>query len=210
MGGIAVPTGPVAELRSAWEHYDLGRSYLRSHRLDLAAEQFRLGLDMQPQDFWLNFYEGLGEYRLGRFEEAVSAFRACIALSPRTAECYYNRALAYQGLGRLDRALADYDRALSLDPSLTEAALNRGILHYRRGRYADAIADLELALTTTSNPATLGRIHYNLAIVHLARREREAASTHTQAAIRFGDGDAQQLSRRLDGPAALSRAGDDE
>jgi tetratricopeptide (TPR) repeat protein len=210
VGGNPVPAGPAAAPRSAWEYYDLGRSYLRSGRLDVASEQFRLGLDREPQDFWLNFYEGLCEYRLGRFEGAISAFRACIALSPGTAECYYNRALAYQGLGRLDRALADYNRAVSLNPSLTDAVLNCGILHYRQGRHADAIADLERALTTTSSPAARGVIHYNLAVVHLARRDREAASASIQAAIRFGNGDAQQLRRRLDRPAALSPAGGDE
>jgi tetratricopeptide (TPR) repeat protein len=210
MAGHTAPAGPVGEPHSAWEHYDLGRSYLRSARLNLASEQFRLGLDMQPQDFWLNFYEGLCEYRLGRFEGAVSAFRACIALSPGTAECYYNRALAYQALERLDRALADYNRALTLDPGLADPALNRGILHYHQGRHAEAIAGLERALTATSNPGTLGVIHYNLAVVHLARRDREAASANIRAAIRFGNPEAQELSRRLDRPAALSRAGGNE
>jgi eukaryotic-like serine/threonine-protein kinase len=188
----------VAKPRTAWEHYDLGRFYLRSGNLDPALEQFRRGLDIQPHSFWLNYYEGLCEYRLRRFESAVNAFRVCIALSPETAECYYNRALAYQASGRLDRALADYNRALKHDPNLTDAALNRGILHHRQGHNSDAIADLELALSTTSSPSALGVIHYNLALVHLARRNREAASANIQAAIRFGNHDAQNLSRRSD------------
>jgi tetratricopeptide (TPR) repeat protein len=154
----------------------------------------------------LSFYEGLCEYRLGRFDGAVNAFRVCIALSPETAECYYNRALAFQALGQLDRALTDYNRALSLHPRLTDAALNRGILHYRQGKHADAIADLDLALTTTSSPATRGVIHYNLALVHLARRDREAASANIRSALRFGNLDAQELGRRLDRPASSSRA----
>ncbi len=108
------PSVPELEPRSAWEHSDLGRSYLRSGRPDLAAEQFHRGLDIRPQDFWLNFYEGQCDYRLSRFEGAVNAFRVCIALAPETAECYYNRALGYQALGQLDLALADLDRALQL------------------------------------------------------------------------------------------------
>src|SRR5262249_14370568 len=70
-----VPRRPDREPRTAWEHYDLGRSYLRSGDADLAAEQFRRGLRFRPQDFWLNFYDGLCAYRLGRFEGAVDAFR---------------------------------------------------------------------------------------------------------------------------------------
>jgi tetratricopeptide (TPR) repeat protein len=186
------------EPQSAWEHYDLGRSYLRSGELGRAAEQFQLGIDLRPQDFWLNFYQGLCAYRLGRFDPAVNAFRVCIALAPETTECYYNRALAYQSLGCLDEALADYDRALSLNAMLTDAALNRGIIHYRQGRHADAVADLELARSTTSNRAALGKLHYNLALVHQARGDKKAAVAHVQAALAFGNPDAQELGRRLE------------
>ena len=200
-GPDPVPAGPAAEPTSAWEHYDLGRSYLRAGKRDLAAEQFRLGLDLRPQDFWLNFFEGLCHYRLGRFEGAVNAFRVCVALAPESAECYYNRGLAYQALGRLDRALDDYNRALARNPKLTDAALNRGIIHYRQGRHGEAIAAMELALDTTSSRTVLGVIHYNLALVHLARGDREAAASNVRAAIRCGNGDAQELSRRLDRPA---------
>jgi serine/threonine protein kinase len=196
------PPAPLAaQPRSAWEHYDLGRSYLRSGKLARAAEEFRLGLDLRPQDFWLNFSEGLCDYRLQRFEAAVNAFRVCVALAPESAECYYNRGLAYQALGQLDRALVDYNRALTLNPKLTDAALNRGILHYQQARHAEAIADLELARTTTSHRDALGVIHYNLALVHLARRDRAAAAAHVRDAIQFGNADARELLRRLDRPA---------
>ena len=90
-----------------------------------ASQEFHIGLALRPQDFWLNFYEGLCAYQLKRFEEAVNAFRVAIALSPEAAECYYNRGLAYQALGRLDEAMADYGRALKINEQFTDAALNR-------------------------------------------------------------------------------------
>jgi serine/threonine protein kinase/Flp pilus assembly protein TadD len=186
------------EAHSAWEHYDLGKSYLRSGKLELAAEQFRRGLKLRPQDFWLNFYDGLCGYRLGHLDGAVNAFRVCIALAPATAECYYNRALAYQALGQLDLAADDYDRALELAPRLTDALLNRAINHFRRGHHDTAIADLERALGTTSNRGILGIIHYNLALVHQARGEGRAAAENARAGMRFGNPDARELGRRLE------------
>jgi serine/threonine protein kinase/tetratricopeptide (TPR) repeat protein len=182
--------------RSAWEHYDLGRSHLHSGNVELAAEQFQAGLDIKPQDFWMNFYQGLCAYRLKHHDQAVNAFRVCIALAPETAECYYNRARAYQALGEHDRSLADYDRALKLDGRLTDAALNRGIILYERARYADAIVSLELARTTASNPVALGAIHYNLALVELARGEHQAALSHIQCALSCGNQGARELARR--------------
>jgi serine/threonine protein kinase/Flp pilus assembly protein TadD len=199
--GDAVPDLSSAP-RSAWEHYDLGRSYLRSNQPVLAAAQFRRGLESRPQDFWLNFYEGLCDYRLGQFDGAVSAFRVCIALAPESAECYYNRARAYQALDHLDRAVADYDRALSLSPRLTDAAVNRGIIRFRQGQCEVAISDLERALKTTSSRSALGNIRYNLALVHQARGDRQAAARSARAAIELGNHDARELVRRLERPEA--------
>ncbi len=190
--------GPSVAPRSAWEHFDLGRSYLRSESLELAAEQFRLGLQLRPQDFWLNFFEGLCDYRLGRFDDAVNAFRVCIALSPETAECYYNRALAYQALGQYDRAQLDYDRTLTLNPRSAEAALNRGIVHYRRSRLVEATTDVERALSFPSDPTTQGMIRYNLSLVNRARGDRQAASKNLRAAVELGNPDAIKLSRTPD------------
>jgi serine/threonine protein kinase/tetratricopeptide (TPR) repeat protein len=175
------PQVPDGGPRTAWEHYDLGRSYLRSGKPRVAADQFRRGLRLRPQDFWLNFYEGLCDFRLGQFEAAVNAFRVCIALAPDSAECFYNRARAYQALNRLDLALADYDRALEINPRLTDAALNRGIIRFHQGRHDAAISDLERALKTTSSRSTLGVIHYNLALVHQARGDRQAATARASA-----------------------------
>jgi serine/threonine protein kinase/tetratricopeptide (TPR) repeat protein len=204
-GGLDAPSpGGVRVPRSAWEHYDLGRSYLRSGKPALAIEQFRRGLVLRPQDFWLNFYEGLCDYRLGRFDGAVNAFRVCIALAPKSAECFYNRARAYEALDRLELSLSDYDRALSINPRLTDAYLNRGIIRLRQDRHDAAIADLQRALKTTASRRTLGIIHYNLAVVHQARGDRRAAAASARAASELGNPEARELARRLVRPAASS------
>jgi tetratricopeptide (TPR) repeat protein len=192
-GGAPAPK----KARSAWGHFDLGKSYLRTGDLKLAAREFRLGLELRPQDFWLNCYDGLCAYRLKRFEEALSAFRAAVVLAPEAAECYFNRGLAYQALGRLDDALADYSRALRLHERFTVAALNRGVVYYRLGRNNDARADLNRALALAQGQTTRGIIHYNTALVELASGDREAGASHVRAALELGNPDAQDLHRRL-------------
>lgn len=106
-------TAPTQPPSTAWHQYELGRSFLRSGDYQHASEHFRKGLELRPQDFWLNFYEGLCKYRTKNFEDAVHAFHICIVLSPDTAECYFNRGLSYQELGNCSRALRDYDRCSS-------------------------------------------------------------------------------------------------
>jgi tetratricopeptide (TPR) repeat protein len=188
---------PVASPRSAWEHSDLGRSCLRSGEFERAADQFRQALDLRPQDFWPNFYLGLCAYQLGRFEEAITAFSICNALSPETAQCYFNRALAHDALGQAAQALRDYTRALQLDRRLTDAALNRGILYYAQGRHAEAAADLDQALETAAGRETRGVIHYNRALVCLARGDRPSALSNLEAAVGCGHDEARTLYDRL-------------
>jgi tetratricopeptide (TPR) repeat protein len=158
--------------RTAWEHYALGQSLLRSGELERASTEFEQALDLEPQDFWPNFYQGVCAYRLRRYRDAASAFRVCIALTPASAECFYNRALASTALGQTDRALRDYDHALRLDPTLAVAALNRGILYSQERRYAEAIADFERALNAGADPMV---IRNNLALVSSAEKNRSDA-----------------------------------
>jgi serine/threonine protein kinase/Flp pilus assembly protein TadD len=185
----------VAEFQphTAWEHFDLGKSYLRSDDLAHALREFQVGVALRPEDFWLNFYEGLCDYRLERFEDALGAFRVAIALSPQSAECHYNRGLTYQALGRFDLALADYDHALMLNANFSDAALNRGVVHYRLGRAIAARADLNRALATTSNRNTRGAVYYNLALLDLADGNRESCASNAQKALDLGNSAASKL-----------------
>jgi serine/threonine protein kinase/tetratricopeptide (TPR) repeat protein len=106
------------EPRSAWEWQALGRSSLRSGRLEAAAAALDRAADLQPQSLWTQFYRGQCALRGHQFAAAVDAFGACVALAPREGACYYNRGLAYEGLGVADRARHDFDRARRLDPTL--------------------------------------------------------------------------------------------
>ena len=179
-------SGPDPAPRSAWEHYDLGRSYLRSEQVQEAAAEFQRTLELEPQDFWSNFYQGHCAYHLGQFEDASAAFRTCIALSPKAAWCYHDRARAEEILGQVKQAFNDYSRAIELDPALAAAALNRGILSYKAGRPEEAIADFQRALRARPDPETAGRIHYNLALAHLAQGDRKAALASAEEAVTSG------------------------
>jgi tetratricopeptide (TPR) repeat protein len=190
---VAVPAP-----RSAWEHYDLGRSYLRSGEFARAEEQFRHSADQQPGEFWTHFFLGVCARRLDRPADAVVEFSICVALAPRTAECYFNRGVACEANGQPDRALADYSRALALDPQSADAALNRGILKSQRGDLSGALGDLERARTATSRPQVLGLIWYHLGLVHLARNDPAAARRCLFQALALGHEPARAVKARLD------------
>jgi predicted negative regulator of RcsB-dependent stress response len=58
------------------------------------------------------------------------------------------------------------------DPTLTVAALHRGMVVTGMRRYAEAMGDLETALANGAEPAV---VHYQIALVQVARQDRQAA-----------------------------------
>jgi tetratricopeptide (TPR) repeat protein len=112
--------------RTAWEHYALGCSYLRSGELPRAAEELEQAVDLEPHGLWANFSRGRCAYLRGRHEEAVRAYTACVALAPDRAVCFWNRALALEALGQSEEAARDLERARRLDPDLPRAGAEKG------------------------------------------------------------------------------------
>ena len=104
---------------------------------------------------------------------------------------------ALAALEQPEHAIADYTRALQLNPGLTAAALNRGILHYQDGRHADAAADFRGALATATARRDLGMIHYNLALLDLARGDKPAALSNLEEAAGYGHDDTRGLAKLL-------------
>ena len=198
MGRPELAPAEVPIPTTAWEHYDLGRSYLRSGEYARAEQEFRRSVELQPDEFWPNFFQAVCADRLGRYRDAVTALSICIALFPKTPECYFNRGVAYEKAGQDEQALADYSRALKYNPRLADAALNRGLLAYRKKQYTAALRDLEAARASAVGAAALGRIHYNIALVHLARKDVPSARNSLKQAIEYGDHAARQLAARLD------------
>ncbi len=194
-----VDAGPVetATPRSAWEHYDLGRSYLRSNQIEAAAEEFRRSLELRPQDFWPNLYLGHCAYRLNRYEDALAAFASCVTLRPDSANGRVNRAMAYEKLDRVDDALRDYNRAIALDSRCVEAYLNRGTLLLRTSRPAEALADLRQALRFADDRETSARVRYNLALAHLASGNPARATAEARQAVALGSRDARAFLSRV-------------
>lgn len=174
------PTLPREVAQSPWEHCVFGRAYLHAGELERAAVHFRHALAEKANAYWPNFYLGLCSFRQTHYAESVAAFSVCIGAVPDVAAAYFNRAQGYAALNLKDLALADYDRALRLDGNLAPAALNRGMLQYESKRFQQAEADLRRALELGMNPAT---VHFDLALVALARTNRDAAKKHLRETL---------------------------
>jgi tetratricopeptide (TPR) repeat protein len=179
--GETLPDKGAPAPRTNWEHYALGRAYLRANDLAAAEGHLRQALDPPPSNLWPYYYHGQCAYQRGRYQVAVADFTACVAMAPGSAWCFYNRALAHTRCGEVDEALEDYGRALQLDARFASAALNRAMLYYERKDYQKALDDLQVAGTNGANPADVA---YDRALVLLAQGSRAEAITQLREALK--------------------------
>jgi serine/threonine protein kinase/tetratricopeptide (TPR) repeat protein len=187
--------------RTAWEHYAVGRWFLRSGNLESAAAAFDTAVELRPQQFWPWYGKAVCAYRRGQHVAAVSAFTVCIALDPDSAACYYNRGLAHGASGNNDAALRDYDHALRLDPYLGAARINRGVLYFQKQRFDEAEADYRFALDGNAQLGTANEaaLRYNFALLCQARQEPAAALNWVEQALQIDSdhGPARDLQKNL-------------
>jgi len=189
---------------SVWEYDSLGRHLLHNGELGAAAVELQLALNEAPQAFWPNYHLGVCLYRQELYEEALNFFYVCVALEPTSAECFYNRGLAHTALDRVDEAINDFDRALRLEPHFAVAALHRAVLYGQGGRLELAAADLKRAAADGADP---GEVHYQWALLHVARNDRQAALADLREALSHSPGHRDALT--LLGKLRLSQSDDD-
>jgi protein O-mannosyl-transferase len=96
------------------------------HRQDYphAAEQYRLALQMNPNDWDAHFNLGWVQMDLRNWEAAADEFGFVLRLRPTFANAHRGLGYAWMKQGRLDEAIAQFRIALSLDPRSTDARNN--------------------------------------------------------------------------------------
>ena len=174
------PNGDLPKVRTAWEHYAIGRWLMHRGSFAEAEQQFAAAIDQQPNEFWLNFQQTRCSFELQHFDKALISASVCIALDPQHAECFYNRAICHQSLNHADEALADFQRALQLHADFAPAALARGMLLVQLKRFTEAQADLESALKHSGRPS---EVYYQMACLQAAQNNRASARDFLRKAL---------------------------
>jgi tetratricopeptide (TPR) repeat protein len=117
------------------------------------------------------------------------------------ASATLRQALALHQAGRLKEAEAGYRQALVEQPGNPDALHFLGLVAYQSGRHADAIELIRQALALRPHPA----FWYNLAQVHLARKDAPAAEDALRQTVAVAPSHAEALFHLGD----LRRANDD-
>lgn len=129
------PTAPVY-----WD--TLGLVYLDLGRPDLAIDNLRRAVEVDPKYADAHFHLGTALAESRRWDEAVTAYQTAIALPTLTVPefAHQNLGLALYHLKRYREAEQSLRFALSLDPKLQAAYYHLGLLYTAEGRKDEARA----------------------------------------------------------------------
>jgi tetratricopeptide (TPR) repeat protein len=171
---------------SAFDYLLLGQERFQRGQVPEACVEFEKALLLWPDDFWAQFFLGLGRIKQGRPADAAACLTTCAGLRPRFAWTYLVRGRAHEQGKRFDAAEADYRLAegLDLNPDARYFLhVHRGRVQLRRGQIAEATRDFEQAIALRPD-----RYHAYLDLARAREQQGRAADglRQLQEAVRLG------------------------
>jgi tetratricopeptide (TPR) repeat protein len=110
---------------SAEAHYQRGVLAMQAGKWDAAADLFRKGLALDPENSQLGYSLGLALYWKGDHEAAAKQFEAVLQRSPDHLETHFNFAVLLAQQKRYRDALAHFAAAAKLDPGRADIQLGQ-------------------------------------------------------------------------------------
>ena len=173
-------------------HVVLGLVYFTEHEKELANNELRLALRLDP-----NSYAAHQAYGFFMFptRDALIQFKMAAALDPAAPIAWIDIANTYADLGDYSHALEALNTALPLAPSLTYIALDMAYLYHLMSDNRKS-----LAVVTGIKPqgklqtglVTVARLAYG-SLLNPALKDRALAAANKIDADRLGQVDAEQL-----------------
>jgi tetratricopeptide (TPR) repeat protein len=150
-----------------------------------AAEYFRKGLEINPNDVSLRHRLGTALAQLGDKAGAAAQFEEVIRRDSTQARAHFSLGVLLNEAGQYDEAIAHFKTAIQHEPGYVQARVQLAGVLARAGRPGEAVAEYARALEAdpSQSEAIYGR---GMAFVRL-RRYRDARDAFADGTKRFPD-----------------------
>lgn len=174
--GVTLPDPLMSEvstvLRSPQAHWDLGLYAGAQGNWAEAANQFRLAVELAPEDATVRLNLGLALDRLGDAPAALAELEEAVRLDSRLAQAHFVAGTLFERSGRDPEAVDRYRLAVTHDPNLVDAHLRLADALRRTDRLEASLSSYQRVLELASGRAE-ARFGEAMALVRLTRH-REA------------------------------------
>jgi serine/threonine protein kinase/Tfp pilus assembly protein PilF len=167
------------ELRTAQDRYLTARQLAEEGKFRDALPLVKEAIRLNPQDYNMNFLQGICHDYLGQPDKAIECYRTCIALRPRFHGAYYNRGLSYMRQKNFQAAREDFDQVLRMYGDFQNTHVNRALAFQGLKMYREAESDLTAALEQG---------HSHTRIYFLRAKMRELLGDKEGSASDFAEG----------------------
>jgi tetratricopeptide (TPR) repeat protein len=170
-GGEILPADPlmqeVDELLRSPMAYDLrGTRALDIGDWPKAADDFRKGLELAPNNPSLRHRLGTALFQMGDARGALEQFEQVVRTTPEYSKAHYSLGILMEASGRQQEAIDRFSTALKYESGYVQARVRLAGLLRRNGRLEESLAQYEQALKTDPKLAdaafgyamTLGRL----------------------------------------------------
>jgi tetratricopeptide (TPR) repeat protein len=141
------------DLLDPQQHYQMGREFMQSGRLDAAIACYQRALQQKPD--YIEAIADLGTIhgRQGNLEASAQYWQKLIGTNPAIAEVHYNLGITLCRQKRLEEAIVSFQSAINLQPNLAAAHFGLGDVLWQVGNLDAAIASLQVAIDLHPNYA---------------------------------------------------------
>jgi len=176
--------GEIDTLIQTPEAYNVrGGQALDAGQWEQAAEYFRKGLEINPNDASLRHRLGTALAQVGDKAGAAAQFEEVIRRDPTQARAHFSLGVLLNEAGQYDEAVAHLKSAIQHEPGYVQARIQLAGVLARAGRPGEAVAEYARALEAdpSQSEALYGR---GMAFVRL-RRYRDARNAFAEGTKRF-------------------------
>jgi MoaA/NifB/PqqE/SkfB family radical SAM enzyme/Tfp pilus assembly protein PilF len=158
-------------------HVELGKFYHRQGRYNLAMEELRRALELNPDDGLAHFEMGNVYVKVKDDFQAEGAYRKALELNPQLSDASLELGKIYRRQGRIDLATAEFRKVLAVCPKNWDALYELGRIYKEGGDYESAARVLsqasELKPDSPQIHFELGKIYRDIEAPELAIKEFE-------------------------------------
>lgn len=144
---------------------DMGQMYAKIGRFDKAAEFYRKGIAINPNNFQANVVLANALFDARQFEEAEKAYSRALEINPKDVNARTDLGTTFVERANpdYDRAIKEFDAALALDPKHEPSLYYLGIAYFRKGDNANAQKALQRLESANPSSDLLPRLKQNIA-----------------------------------------------
>jgi eukaryotic-like serine/threonine-protein kinase len=166
----------------------LGRIHDDSGKYDLAAQEFRHALDLNPRDADALNGIAVSYEKAGRLQGAEAAFQKAIALRNDYWVGYNALGLFYDQQGKYGQAVSEYQRAIELTPDNAQVYSNQAAAYIEMSD-PKVIPQAEAALKKSIELSPSYAAYANLGLLYSQEERYPESATATEKALALNDKD---------------------